>query len=127
MAKNVFDFPHKPSGPLPDVSELHTSLLRPHQQTFEMSAQQISEQNAEQIAQHEAALQDLVGRITTVEGTITGLSVQMRSTTDPGTRQALEHNRADLECSRYELHRRWIGHLRSLARLQLSLFSEPGT
>jgi hypothetical protein len=113
MAKNVFDSPHLANGPLPDVSDLHTTRLRPRphqQQTMEASVQQI--------AQHEAELQRLIHLAATLEQAISALLLSLRLTTDPRLYAALQHTSADLQQFKLEVEMQQAHHQNTLEQLQ---------
>ena len=90
--RSVFDYQHVPRGPLPDISELDTARLKPHQQAAETSSRQI--------AQHEAEIHRLAELAAVLEQAVTALVIRIHMTADAGQRDALAHSRDDLNVSR---------------------------
>jgi hypothetical protein len=109
MAKNVFDYQHTPSGPLPDISEFGTTRLPPLQHTPQTTAQWI--------AGHEAEIVRLVQTAEAVEQAVIALFIRVHKTADQTLREALEHNRADLQRFQDELTLLVTEHQRAIDQL----------
>ena len=108
--RSVFDYQHAPGGPLPDISELGTARLHPHQQATETSARQI--------AQHVAEFRRLADLAVVLEQAVTALVIRIHTTTDARQREALAHSRDDLQRFKDELESLQAEHQRAIERLQ---------
>jgi hypothetical protein len=110
MSRNVFDYQHTLEGPFPDISQLVTARLRPHQTRRETHAQQIT--------QHEAEIRRLADLAAVIEQAVTALVIRLHMASDPAKREALEHSRADLQRFKDELESVQTEHQSAIERLQ---------
>jgi hypothetical protein len=100
----------EPDDQVPDISQLVTARLPPRHSP--------SGTYAQQIGQHQAEIRRLAELADAVEQAVTALVIRLHMASDPKKREALEHNRADLQRFKDELlsmqveHQRTIEHLR---------------
>ncbi len=97
-------------GSFLDISQLATTYLGPRWPRAKTPAQQI--------AQHEAEIQHLVELADAFEQAITALVIRLHMTTDQRLREALEHNRADLQQYQDELAALQTEHEYAIERIQ---------
>jgi hypothetical protein len=110
MSRTFFDYQHTPDGPFPDISQLVTARLRPHQ------TRRVT--HAQQIAQHEAEIRRLSDLAAAIEQAVTALIIRIHATMDQRQREALEHSRADLQRFKDELESVQTEHQHAIERLQ---------
>jgi hypothetical protein len=101
---------HEPFGSLPDISQLVTARLKHRQPQAETPAHRI--------AHHEAEIRRLVELMAVLEQAITALVIRLHMTADHGLREALAHNRADLQRFKDELASLQMEHQYAIERLQ---------
>jgi hypothetical protein len=109
MPRNVFDHPHTPDGPLPDISQLITTRLKPRHTQAKTHAQQIT--------QHEAEIRRLSDLAAVVGQAVTALIIRMHTAMDQRQQEALDHSRTDLQRFKDELESLLVEHQRTIERL----------
>jgi hypothetical protein len=99
-----------PDDQLPDISQLVTARLQPRQSP--------SGTYAQQIAQHQAEVHRLAELADVVEQAVTALVIRLHMASDLAKREALEHNRADLQRFKDELLSMQVEHQQTIERLR---------
>jgi hypothetical protein len=93
-----------------DISQLVTSRLRPLQLRVET--------NDQQIAHHKAEIRRLAELAEVLEQAVTALVIRQTMVSDNGVREALLHNRADLQRFKDEMDSVRFEHLRAIERIR---------
>jgi hypothetical protein len=93
-----------------DISQLVTSRLKPLQPRVET--------NDQQIARHKAEIRRLAELAEALEQAVTALVIRLHMVSDSGVREALLHNRADLQRFKDEMESVRFEHLRAIERLR---------
>jgi hypothetical protein len=110
MPDKTYEYQREPLGSSPDISQLVTTRLRP----LELSAKTESQQ----VARYMAEIRRLTELADAVEQAVTALVIRLHMASDPAKREALEHNRADLQRFKDELDSLQMEHQRAIERLQ---------
>ena len=75
MSRKICEHQHAPDNPLPDISQLVTTRLKPRQTP--------AETHAREIAQHETEIQRLVELAVVLEQAVTALVIRVQMTSKP--------------------------------------------
>jgi hypothetical protein len=110
MPDKTYEYRHESLGSSPDISELVTTRLRPLEPRARTKAQQA--------ARHMEEIRRLADLADAVEQAITALVIRLHMALDLTKREALDHNRADLQRFKDELESLQIEHQRAIERLQ---------
>lgn len=110
MPDKTYEYQRGPLGTSPDISQLVTTRLRPLEPDAKTETQQV--------ARYKAEIQRLAELADTVEQAVTALVIRLHMASDPAKREALEHNRADLQRFKDELESLQMEHQRAIERLQ---------